>query len=66
MRAARRNRGPSRRDWAGLVAHVAAEGSGLLVLPELGLAPWFAASRSDDPQQWDAAERGGRCARCTT
>ena len=42
-------------DWAGLVAHVEAERSDLVVLPELGFAPWFAASPVFDPAQWEAA-----------
>ncbi len=37
-------------DWAGLVAHVEAERSDVVVLPELCFAPWFAAAppRGDD------------------
>ena len=42
-------------DWAGLVAHVEAERSDLVVLPELGFAPWFAARPVFDQGQWDAA-----------
>ena len=42
-------------DWAGLVAHVEAERSDLVVLPELGFAPWFAASADFDHAQWEAA-----------
>ena len=42
-------------DWAGLVAHVAAEDSDLVVLPELGFAPWFAAERAFDAAAWAAA-----------
>lgn len=42
-------------DWAGLVAHVAAEDSDLVVLPELGFAPWFAAERPFDGAAWAAA-----------
>ena len=42
-------------DWAALVAHVRAEGSDLVLLPEMGLAPWFARSRAFDPDVWQAA-----------
>ncbi len=42
-------------DWAGLVAHVAAERSDLVVLPELGFAPWFAAEPPVDDAPWRAA-----------
>jgi N-carbamoylputrescine amidase len=42
-------------DWAGLVAHVAGEGSDLVVLPELCFAPWFAADKPFDSATWDAA-----------
>jgi predicted amidohydrolase len=42
-------------DWAGLVAHVRSEGSDLVVLPELGFAPWFAAERSADAATWEAS-----------
>jgi N-carbamoylputrescine amidase len=42
-------------DWAGLVAHVEAERSELVVLPELGFAPWFAAAPAFDREQWEAA-----------
>ena len=42
-------------DWAGLVRHVTAEGSDLVVLPELGFAPWFAAERAVDDAAWAAA-----------
>ncbi len=39
-------------DWSGLVAHVATERSELVVLPELGFAPWFAARERFDPGAW--------------
>ena len=39
-------------DWAGLVAHVEAEGSDLVVLPEMGFAPWFAAGPPGDDALW--------------
>lgn len=42
-------------DWAALVAHVRAEGSDLVLLPEMGLAPWFARSRPFDAAMWQAA-----------
>lgn len=42
-------------DWAELVAHVDAERSDLVVLPELGFAPWFAAERPFDESAWAAA-----------
>ena len=42
-------------DWAGLAAHVLDERSDLVVLPELGFAPWFAADRPFDRPAWDAA-----------
>jgi len=42
-------------DCAGLVAHVRAEGSDLVVLPELGFAPWFAAEHAYDAVVWTAA-----------
>jgi N-carbamoylputrescine amidase len=42
-------------DWAGLAAHTRAEGSDLVVLPELGFAPWFAAEKPFQQSQWDAA-----------
>ena len=42
-------------DWARLVEHVGEQRSDLVVLPELGFAPWFAAERVFDAQRWDAA-----------
>ena len=42
-------------DWQGLVAHVRAERSDLVVLPELGFAPWFAAEPTYDEQAWAAS-----------
>ena len=41
-------------DWTGLVEHVTSERSDLVVLPELGFAPWFAAQRpgSDARTVW--------------
>jgi len=37
------------------VAHVDSEHSDLVVLPELGFAPWFAAERPCDDEPWNAA-----------
>lgn len=42
-------------DWAALAAHVRAEGSDLVLLPEMGLAPWFARTRPFDAAAWRAA-----------
>lgn len=42
-------------DWTALVAHARDEGSNLVVLPEMGLAPWFARTRPFDPDVWQAA-----------
>ena len=42
-------------DWAGLVAHVRAEESNLVLLPEMPFSPWFATSRRFDPKVWAAA-----------
>ncbi len=42
-------------DWAGLVEHVAAERAQLVVLPELGFAPWFAAQKPVDDGPWRAS-----------
>ena len=39
-------------DWAALAAHVRAERSDLVVLPEMGLAPWFARERAFDAGRW--------------
>ncbi|HET9224015.1 MAG TPA: hypothetical protein VFO07_15995 [Roseiflexaceae bacterium] len=36
---------PIARDWERLVAHVRAESSDLVVLPEMTFAPWFAVER---------------------
>lgn len=41
--------------WAGLVSHVRAHGSQLVVLPEMPFAPWLAASTDVDPDRWDEA-----------
>jgi N-carbamoylputrescine amidase len=41
--------------WAGLVDHVAAEGSDLVVLPEMPFSRWLAATRDVDAAEWDAA-----------
>jgi predicted amidohydrolase len=42
-------------DWAGLVAHVRAEESNLVLLPEMPFSPWFATSRTFNPAIWAAA-----------
>ena len=42
-------------DWAGLVDHVAAEASDLVLLPEMPFHPWLAASRESDGAAWTAA-----------
>lgn len=39
-------------DWAALVAHVEAEASELVVLPELCFAPWFASEPPSDDALW--------------
>jgi N-carbamoylputrescine amidase len=41
--------------WGQLVAHVRAERSGVVVLPEMPFAPWLAASPAFSPREWDAA-----------
>jgi N-carbamoylputrescine amidase len=43
------------RDWERLVAHVRAESSDLVLLPEMTFAPWFAVERQFDQTAWDAA-----------
>lgn len=43
------------RDWQGLVEHVLAEQSELVLLPELVFAPWFAATSTFEPTRWQAA-----------
>lgn len=42
-------------DWAGLVEHVRERDSDLVLLPEMGLAPWFASGRTFDGGAWRAA-----------
>lgn len=42
-------------DWAALAEHVQAKRSQLVLLPEMGLAPWFALAREFDPVVWQAA-----------
>lgn len=44
--------GALERDWAGLVEHVAEQRSELVVLPEMGFAPWFAAERPGPDAAW--------------
>ncbi len=43
------------RDWDRLVAHVRAEGTDLVLLPEMAFAPWFATVREFDGDTWQAA-----------
>ena len=50
--------GALEQDWDGLVAHVAEQSSDLVVLPEMGFAPWSAAERPG-PEDADAAPRQG-------
>src|SRR5687768_16726985 len=45
-------------DWAALAEHVRAERSELVVLPEMGLSPWFAHERPFVADAWSAAVRG--------
>jgi N-carbamoylputrescine amidase len=45
-------------DLAALAAHVRDERSDLLLLPELGLTPWFARTRPYDAGTWAAAVAG--------
>lgn len=40
--------------WRGLVAHVRAAGSEVVLLPELPFAPWFATRREFEPATWRA------------
>ena len=47
--------GALEQDWAGLVAHTAEQGSDVVVLPELGFAPWFAAERPGSDAAWTAS-----------
>lgn len=42
-------------DWRALAEHVRAERSDLVLLPEMGLAPWFGRSRRFDGRTWRAA-----------
>ena len=42
-------------DWPALVEHVRREGSDLVVLPEMGLSPWFARQRAFDAAAWRSA-----------
>jgi N-carbamoylputrescine amidase len=42
-------------DWEALAAHVKAEGSQLVVLPEMPFAPWFALSPHYDASVWQSA-----------
>lgn len=42
-------------DWERLAAHVRAEGSDLVLLPEMPFFPWFAWTREVDHRVWQAA-----------
>ena len=42
-------------DWERLAAHVQAEASHLVLLPEMPFAPWFAGARQFDSSVWQAA-----------
>ena len=42
-------------DWLALVGHLRDERSDLVVLPEMGLSPWFARERAFDEARWRAA-----------
>ena len=42
-------------DWPALAEHVRAHGSDLVLLPEMGLSPWFARRRAFDAAAWRAA-----------
>lgn len=42
-------------DWRQLVAHVAAERSDLVILPEMPFAPWFATGPAFEAATWEAA-----------
>ena len=46
---------PLARQWQRLAAHTLAAGSDLVLLPEMPFSPWLAASKTVDPQQWQAA-----------
>lgn len=41
--------------WPALAAHVAEEGSDLVLLPEMPFSPWLPARREPDPEAWRAA-----------
>lgn len=43
------------RDWEQLVAHVKAESSQLVLLPEMPFCAWFAVRRQFDPALWEQA-----------
>ncbi len=42
-------------DWRALAAHTRAEGSDLVLLPEMPFHPWLASTRDVDPVKWRAA-----------
>lgn len=47
--------GALEQDWDGLVAHATEQGSDLVVLPEMGFAPWFAAERPVSDAPWSSS-----------
>jgi N-carbamoylputrescine amidase len=44
-------------DWESLAGHARAEGSELVLLPEMPFAPWFATTPHYEPAAWQAAVR---------
>jgi N-carbamoylputrescine amidase len=42
-------------EWPALAEHVSAQSSDVVLLPEMGLAPWFARDRTFDADRWGAA-----------
>jgi N-carbamoylputrescine amidase len=51
----RSSAGALEQDWDSLVAHVAQQGSELVVLPEMGFAPWLAAERAGSDATWSSS-----------
>jgi N-carbamoylputrescine amidase len=52
--------GALEQDWDGLVAHVAEQRSDVVVLPEMGFAPWFAAERPGPDAAWASSVAAAR------
>ncbi len=44
-------------DWRSLATHVRAEGSDLVLLPEMPFHPWLAATRDVEAERWQASVR---------